>query len=582
MKMNRREFIKAGSAGTILGVSSMGEAISKTQTSSKPQVEPGSGKIRRILAEDGIWWLGSDGHLSRRHLDRFAEEAAGAVDILAPVMAMPEICFYNTKVGELFGSNIKVFKGKNVGGMPARSHTFFWLQASALRSLIASGNDPAVVLPESCHKRGLRALANIKMNDTHHIYRDNFPYRSQFLLDNPQWHLPMPAGREKVEGTDWMVLDYSFPEVRNHRLGILQELIERYEWDGFFLNFVRAPYIFPEKLAEERAPIMNEFMRQVRELLIKTAQKRQKGRLDLAVLVPYQLQTCTKLGLDLGTWMKEGLVDMVCPSGVTWTEFSTKVDDFSNLAKGTSCGIYPCCQPYLDSRKITLYQSGKMTREMYRAVAHNAYTWGGAGLSFYNYVEGGPGGGHIYRFKEDIHDPTGEQSHRNGIDREMMKEVSNPEFVSRNDRHYVFLPGSSQNRHGLFDAVPRMHAIIIEPGEAGTRKVFPFRIAEDFRERGVRRLFRFKVVNQTFLDRIEVDLNGHAQPLEGFRREYHWYGISEWGMLEPYYQYECELTSPPGQKGDNELGVKLVKRNAALEEDGIRVQDLEVKVKYGA
>ena len=81
-------------------------------------------------------------------------------------------------------------------------------------------------------------------------------------------------------------------------------------------------------------------------------------------------------------------------------------------------------------------------------------------------------------------------------------------------------------------------------------------------------------------DQIEVDLNGTPLPMEKFKQTYHWRGVSEWGVLPPYHQYEMSLSSPPAKQGDNVLGAKLVKKNRELEKVPIYVQDVEVVVKY--
>ena len=577
-RINRRQFVKQAGYVVGIGLGTMEElsdlkgvgvntlSVGKTLAGEKVQSGQSSREQRKIIvSEDGPWWLTGDGRLTRRHLERFVEELAGAADTLALIMAMPDICFYPTKAGELFGSRLTSFNA--AARMGETSPIIFWQQINGIRSLIESGNDPAVVLPQECHKRGIEAIARVKINDTHHLSDSMYPYRSQFVINNPQWHL-----RDRA-----LVPDYSYREVRDHRLAIIQELVQRYDWDGLELDFTRSPYLFPSNVAEERAPIMTEFISQTRELLDKESQRRSKRRLTLGMRVPYELKICKKIGMDLPAWIKKGLVDYIAPGGGTWTEFNLKVEHFKALTEGTSCGLYPSYQGHPISSVPGQMGPRPKSREMTRAAAHNYYTWGADGLHFYNL--------HRSNFaipissQDDIHDPTGEQAHKGMYDRAILQEIRDPATLASRNRHYVFLPHYAPGTDAIRPDA-RMDVVILAASELNRRQVFPFRIAEDFKDARAKFSLRFKAVNQTFDDQIEVDLNGTSLPMRKLNRIYHWRGVSEWGVLPPFYLYEAVLTSPPAKKGDNELGVKLLKRKQELEKVDIYIQDVEVVVSY--
>jgi len=575
-RVTRRQFVKQVSYGAGIGFGNLtasqtnGSEVFKLRPTADKDDLPGkpSRKQRRIIvSEDGPWWFGGDGRLTHRHLESFVEELAGVADTLALIMAMPDICFYPTKIGELFGSGLTSYRAAE--RMGESGPIIFWQQISGIHSLIESGIDPAVALPEECHKRGMEAIARIKMNDAHHVRENMYPYRSRFAMNNPQWHI---QGRP-------LILDYSYGEVREHRLAIIQEVIERYDWDGLELDFTRAPYLFPSEVARQRAPIMTEFVGQVRALLDKKGNKGGGDRLVLGVRVPSKLRTCETVGLNLSAWIKRGEIDYLAPGAGGWTEFNIKVEDFKSLTRGTSCQLYPSFQGHPISSVAGQHGPRTMTREMIRAAAHNYYSWGADGLHFYNL--------HRANFaipissQDDIANQTGERAHAGMYDRVILQEIRNPIAVSSRNRHYVFLPHDAL---GTEAARPDAHTnvVTLAAREMNNRKVLLFRIAEDFKDTTAKFSLRFKAVNQTFDDQIEVDLNGTSLPMRKLNRIYHWRGVSEWGTLPPFYLYEAVLTSPPARKGDNEVGVRLRSRKKELKKVDIYIQDVEVVVRYSA
>lgn len=568
--IDRRQFVRQAGFVTGIGLTTLRDGADLRGSENRNVTETrahdrtrGDWQRKVIVSEDGPWWLTGDGRLTRRHLERFVEEAAGVVDTLALVMAMPDICFYPTRVGELFGSRITTFDSAE--RMGESSPIIFWQQVSGIRSLIESGNDPAVVLPQECHKRGVEALARVKINDIHHVRPQMYPYRSEFVMKNPQWHL-----KERP-----LVPDYSYPEVREHRLAIIRELIERYDWDGLELDFTRHTFLFPSDVAEQRAPVMTEFVAQVRKLLDLEGQRKGKGHLVLGVRVPYELKISRRIGLDLSAWVKKGYIDYLAPGAGVWTEFNIKVEDFKALTQGTSCKLYPSFQGHPISSVPAQHGPRTKSRENIRAAAHNYYSWGADGLHFYNL--------HRSNFaipispQDDVHDATGEQAHRGMYDRSILQEVRDPAIVASRNRHYVFLPHDAPNTDR-----PDAHndVVVLSAADVRRRKVFPFRVAEDFKDGRAQFKLRFKSVNQAFDDEIELDLNGVVFPVRNLNRTYHWRGVSEWGVLPSFYLYETALGAPPAKKGDNELGAKLLKRRSELAKVDIYIQDLEVVVTY--
>jgi len=90
----------------------------------------------------------------------------------------------------------------------------------------------------------------------------------------------------------------------------------------------------------EKAPIMTEFVGQVRRMLDEAAKKRSCGRLMLGVRVLSTINECFGAGLDVPAWIKRGYVDYVtvCEHNCSWPALN--VEEFVSAAKGTDCEIY--------------------------------------------------------------------------------------------------------------------------------------------------------------------------------------------------------------------------------------------------
>lgn len=112
------------------------------------------------------------------------------------------------------------------------------------------------------------------------------------------------------------------------------------------------------------------------------------GRVDMS---------CKDLGLDVTTWVKEGLVDYLCPS-MFWGYNPTgipKTAEFVALAKGTHVGIYPTVFPYSawmadGPDKGPVEEKNPKIMRRYRDDIVNAalqcYAEGADGISTFNWV----------------------------------------------------------------------------------------------------------------------------------------------------------------------------------------------------
>ena len=229
--------------------------------------------------------------------------------------AIPDVCTYDSKVGETYADRL----GPN--------YPHGW--APGIRALRAEGTDVLKVVTEHMRKKGKETLAAIRMNDTHHVHIGHtHPLSSQFAIDHRQFVIRQPDGR-----TNETALDYAYPEVRRHRLNIMREIVEEYDVDGLELNFVRWAKHFPRDKGREKAPIMTAYMGEIHAMLAAAAKKRKRGRLTLGVRVPESITACWLAGCDVETWVKRGWVDFVVVSTWNNTDPQIRVDEFARFTQ---------------------------------------------------------------------------------------------------------------------------------------------------------------------------------------------------------------------------------------------------------
>jgi hypothetical protein len=203
-------------------------------------------------------------------------------------------------------------------------------------------SDPARATFDAARAAGMEAVATMRMNDIHEAFAKElfYPFKIQHrkLLMEPE------GASGKYSKSDWRhwywaSMNFARAEVREHKLGIIFRLCEKYFPDAFEMDFMRGPVYF--KRGEEAAnlPVMTAFVRRVRRRLDEMG--RQRGHpILLSARVTDTPETSVRLGLDVPTWLREGLLDLLivglgyAPCGGAWKEYAA-------LAHRYEVPVYP-------------------------------------------------------------------------------------------------------------------------------------------------------------------------------------------------------------------------------------------------
>lgn len=177
------------------------------------------------------------------------------------------------------------------------------------RLLSERGLDPYAVWIARCREKKISPWLSMRMNDVHNADDADCYIHSSFWREHHEyWRVPDSKG-------SWVerAFDYGIPEVREHAMAFVKELLERYDADGLELDWMRFGYHFKPGHEAEGAEILTQFMRDVRALTKEWAQKRGHAVL-LGARVPTHPDAAKGLGMDGVRWVQEGLVDMLVPT----------------------------------------------------------------------------------------------------------------------------------------------------------------------------------------------------------------------------------------------------------------------------
>lgn len=229
------------------------------------------------------------------------------------------------------------------------------------------GIDIAAIFAEESRKRGIEAFYNYRINGSDN---DLGPFsKLPMKLKHPEWLIhtwPGPVG----------LWNYAIPEVRRYKLSILREIAERFDYDGISLDFARVCPVLPPGKAWANRDKMNDFMREFRSITQQVAQRRGRPLL-VGARIPENLEGCRFDGLDIETWVRQGLVDVLA-LGIR--NFDVNIAAFRRIVAGTHVKLYPSVD---DHHASDGYATPPI--DIYRGVAANWWRQGADGIQTFNF-----------------------------------------------------------------------------------------------------------------------------------------------------------------------------------------------------
>lgn len=532
----------------VTGAAACGENKQGGKTSKK-------GKHRLILVNDGGTLVappleapvGVEG-LVRLTIDRLKDTQ---VDTLywqlgtdpylgTPTHRLSDIYSHNTQVGPRWGEKMERFA--NAGE---------WRIYENTRQLMEQGTDPPAVVIDYGHQAGLEVFLSMRVNDPHDANLPggiNDPLMSPMRRKNPHWLI---GGTSRFR----TLYNYAVPEVRAYRLALAEEAIANYDLDGLDWDFCRIKTLFATKPGPETepyAPLLTELMRKLRAAVERKSG--QVGRkISLSVRVPVSFQFALSYGIDVKTWLDEGLIDLVIVGNDVGNQHRLPVEEFVQATRGTpvqvlaqNLGLFMQRRPR--SARVLWNERDFYSPEMCRATAASHWRAGVDGIYLFN--------NHIIEFDRDAR-----------YDRGPWKEIADPDLIARRDKHY--LVDRQESPFGpLFGPLP---IPLLKPGDRGQVLVD---IADDLdgaAQDGVLKEVTLRLLIEQLTDRdtLEFELNGKLLNAESARKR----------LLYNDCWLDFNVLPPLLKQGWNELNVKVKSRNPHVSAK-LMLRSVEVLVHY--
>lgn len=341
---------------------------------------------------------------------------------------------------------------------------------------INEGNDPPKVVVREARKRKLDVFYSFRINDIHDSFiPDEMP---TFKVENPEWMI----GERDYGGVKSFktALNFAVPEVRELKFRVIEELFQKYDFDGLEIDFLRSsPYFLPGTEAKN-AHLLTELLQRVREHL--DTRGKERGRpIRLAVRVNESLRSCRLDGFDVPTWIDRGLVDIVTlGSGV----MDIEVEEVKKLAAPKGIHVYPCLYGWPS-------KYSPISAELATGLALNYHAQGADGIYLFNW----------FPHTKNNSESTG--PYMAGL----MKQLGDPKSLRAGQKRLMF--PADRGRPQRAYQYNWLHCVLPAALPDGKPVETPIRVFELFRE-STKLTLQLEVENLQPDDRVVVKLNSRT------------------------------------------------------------------------
>lgn len=268
----------------------------------------------------------------------------------------------------------------NEGVAPYRSKILPLIQSPGLLKWHEQGVDYIARMIVETHRRGKEIWWNHRVNE---VERGHGGFR---IGGGTEMEERNPV---KAQHPEWLIKSWwwqghwnlATAGAREHKVNILREVADLYDFDGLQLDFARhTPHLPPGRQWELRDGI-TRFVADVRAMLLARGTARGRPFL-LAVRIPENLQGCRTDGYDVEKWIHNNLVDLLVLGTRT---MRVDVPAFRRLAAGKNIKLVPSFDGW---HATDGYQIQPI--EFLRGVFGNFWAQGADSVGTFNWAAGSP------------------------------------------------------------------------------------------------------------------------------------------------------------------------------------------------
>jgi len=388
--------------------------------------------LRLIYNSDGTDVLGNDnfGHrpLSTEDINSYVDLVAQARATTFMICSGGDFFYYRSRYGRVFGDDRDGIL--SCGADTARNNGIVQYYRNHL-NIEKRGADIIRVSLQRAKEKRMEAFISYRMNDLH--FNDTTLHcpilYPDFWIKHPEYWLKEDIGWHSAGA-----LDFSYKEVREYRLNIITEQLEKYQdlIDGYDLDFMRFIVYFKSNEGEKNAYLMTDLVKSVRNKVNELSAK-QGRKILLSARVPPDLDFCLGKGLDVKEWIRLGLLDFIS-IGVHWignpalpvAKFKAGLMEASDIPVYASIdnGGYKYREPY--------------SHGMIRGMASHIFAQGGNGIYLFNCFFGE----YMSTYKSKLHLERDSQVCRIIIP-ELLQELKSPETLRKRNKIFCLDDGWS-------------------------------------------------------------------------------------------------------------------------------------------
>lgn len=419
-----------------------------------------------------------------------------------------------------------------------RSEIGFFVPGGNVDSLLRAGLEPYQMIVDTLRDHGITVLANVRMNDHHGA----LPQWTAWEREHTGWSLGKDTGAR-----DWKSIgalrqmDYAIEGVRAYRFSILSEILAKFAVDGLQLDFGRTvPFLSEPKTKNAR--FLTEYVRSVRHLLDDLARSRDRGRLLLGVVVPWDADACAREGLEVRAWAEEGLIDYLSPGEWYYADWNIPLDRWKEIVRKTDCRLYPFTPGNVSPYQVFEYGEPSLLGEnrvldgpKLRAIADNFLAQNSDGFALYNF----------YTFDFGQYYPD-------------LRAWTDPRNTVRMSKHYFNcrrLIYHANERETFDQGVAFERTLLRKAGDRAERR---FRFSADPGPGGATLRCAFKEMEEG--DEITVRVNGALLAPDTVTPRT---AVLRGDRSLPVRFWSCSIGMPPLRSGENVIEWELAKRIAS-------------------
>ena len=447
------------------------------------------------------------------------DDVAGtSVDTFSYCVARGDGLFYPSKVGLVFGSDGQPF-----------TNSIGWHSWHAMGSLMERGLDPLQVLIDRTHEKGMEFWSDLRLAS----------------------YGGVDPGLEVANGGRY----FAEAEVRDHLGALARELVLDYPSDGLELDFAIAngsrASLLQQDDVKEYTPVITEW---VAELADVVRSRDGGGTIGVRVFPIEELNL--RQGLDVRTWLEEGIIDFVVPLMYEYNRLDPNMpmDWLIEAAHEKDVSVYGMLHPTVPSQDVSLGQDNRVyaSIEQLRAAAASFWSRGVDGL--YSWFLSWPHG---------------------HMERAFLSEMGDPDLIEEKDRTYFVLRRSDDPTSPAYGG---QLPISIPEADPEVRYAIRFYVADDIAGSDYvsSAVLSIKMMNLIMGDRLTLTLNGRSIGDEPVTRDF---AHNTPHVAPRGLDLQIHLRDVLPCRGWNTLEISLDER-PDLMAGGVVVDQVELRIKY--